>query len=261
MDFSQQPLERKQMLKVGFKTDRGRVREENQDACFILHSQNVFLLADGVGGGKSGSLASRLAVMDVANNLKKDPIFNYKDQASIESYFRKLVASANETVRLEAESDFSKLGMATTLTACAIVEDRAYFTQVGDSRGYILRDRQLIQITEDHSYVNELIKRGELTPEEAEFSLDRHKITRAIGAEPEVKADFYAEELQDGDLVLLCSDGLYDAVYEGEIIVMFDREKDMNKLAADLIRRANECGGHDNISVVCIYYLEGERHG
>lgn len=249
------------MLRVGFKTEKGRVREENQDACFVLHSQNVFLLADGVGGGKSGSLASRMTVSEIAKSLRKDPISNYVGIGPIKQYLQSLVDLANQAVRKEAGSDPSKMGMATTLTACAIVGNKAYFIQVGDSRGYILRRGQLIQVTEDHSYVNDLVKKGILTPEEAQYSSERHKITRAVGAEADLEADFYKEDLQAGELVLLCSDGLYGEVSEEEIIEICQEEEDMNEMANRLIERANQYGGHDNISVVCISYGEGEHHG
>lgn len=249
------------MIRVGFKTDRGQVRKENQDACFVLHSQNVFLLADGVGGGNSGSLASKLAVSHMAQRIKDRPVSEYVGQAAIKEYMEDLMETANATIIQEAMDKPENMGMATTLTACAVVGKMAYFIHIGDSRAYLIRGGEMIQITEDHSYVNDLLKRGLITPEEAEQSTERHKITRALGADRTVEPDFYSRELEDNDLILLCSDGLYGEVDKEEIIDICLEEEDMTSMANSLVERANYYGGYDNISVICIAYGEGERHG
>lgn len=251
------------MLNVGFKSDIGRVRSENQDSCFVVHGEDVFLLADGVGGGmggKAGSTASSTAVSYIAENIKKHRPPKGHDSRKIEAYLNELVEQANSAIRKISLEEPKYSGMATTLVACMIRDDKAYFISAGDSRGYVLSGGRLVQITEDHSYVFALYKQGVLTKEEALNHKDSNQINKALGADVKVGADFYEATLTKNDIIILCSDGLYKEVSEDDIADICKDEEDMSQLAKSLIERANKNGGGDNVSVICIKYLGGNEN-
>ncbi len=171
------------------------------------------------------------------------------------------VEAANIRIIHRAIEAPENVGMATTLVMCYINGNKAYFANAGDSRAYIFRDGELRQITEDHSYVNLLVKKGAITKEDAINHEESNKITKALGVEYPVKADYYIEKLRKNDVLLLCTDGLYNEVDENEICDLIKHEKDMSKLAEQFLSRANAHGGKDNITVVCLKIEGGFQNG
>ena len=151
-----------------------------------------------------------------------------------------------------AKATPERKGMACTLLLAYVSQKDAYFVNVGDSRGYIYRAGSLFKITEDHSYVNKLVSMGVLTRDQAEAQVDNHVITRAIGAYPSISADYYRTGVIPGDVLILCTDGLYNELSEETIAEFIKQDPPMQQLAETLISAANEAGGRDNITAVCI---------
>ena len=240
------------MITVGFKTDKGIKRRDNEDSLFVIPDKKIFIVADGVGGQNSGELASRMTVGYMAQFVCLNPIENAKTGAELKSYFKKLFSGANSLVHEKAVSEPGNYGMATTAVLCYIRDNTAYFVNVGDSRAYLIRDGKYYQITEDHSFVQTMIREGHLTKEEAEKRSDKNMITRAIGGEEEVHPDFFTLDLFQRDTIILCTDGLHGEVSDEDMAAMASASSAMHDLATQLVDKANEAGGKDNISVVCI---------
>ena len=159
------------MAQLGFKSSTGAVREKNEDACFVIPSHNVYVVADGVGGNNAGEIASRTAVQGVAEYVTEISIDGCETDEEICSYFLDCIADINDRVYRLGHEHRENRGMATTLVLAYLRDDKAYIMNVGDSRAYLLRDNELQQITEDHTYVNELVRSGVITKEEAELLL------------------------------------------------------------------------------------------
>ncbi|MEG0291352.1 MAG: Stp1/IreP family PP2C-type Ser/Thr phosphatase [Anaerovoracaceae bacterium] len=240
------------MIQIGFKSDRGKRRNNNEDACFVMPKENVYMVADGVGGNNAGECASNMAVSKIAECIRENSLTGIEDQNEIAICLKRYIEIANKEIIDFALHNKENRGMATTLVMCYIKGDTLYIANIGDSRAYIYRQGELFQITEDHSYVNSLIKMGAITHEEAKDHEKGHMITKALGAAKEADADYYQTKIVDGDVVLLCTDGLYGELSEGEIEKLISQEGDMSKLAEKLIAYANEAGGRDNITAVCI---------
>ena len=241
------------MICVGFKSDRGSKRKNHEDSCFVMPKEHVYMVADGVGGNNAGEKASSMAVTIIAEKVKNKPLDKATTDDEICGYLNNYIELANKEIRKYAINHPEHRGMATTLVLCYINENKGYFANAGDSRAYIYRNKKLCQITEDHSYVNELLREGLLTYKEAINHENSNMITKALGAEEEVKADFYQTELLEGDIVLLCTDGLYNELNEEEISEAIDYyESNMLHLAEILINRANKHGSRDNVTAVCL---------
>ncbi|HUF84238.1 MAG TPA: Stp1/IreP family PP2C-type Ser/Thr phosphatase [Acidimicrobiia bacterium] len=228
-------------LVVGERTDKGRVRDGNEDERLIDRRMDLYAVADGMGGHQAGEVASSTAVealrAAVANGT---PI-------------RDAITKANEAVLERSGGDERLRGMGTTLTAATLATGGTLLIgHVGDSRAYLARDGEMRQVTDDHSLVEEMVRGGELTPEQAEVHPQRSVITRALGIDPGVEVDLYTLELRDGDRVLLCSDGLSGMVRTEEIAAILEREPDPQKAANELVDAANKAGGEDNITVVLL---------
>lgn len=243
-------------MDVGFKTDKGVTRYNNEDACFVMIEENVFIIADGVGGNKSGEIASRTATRLVAEYISKNPPREDFTEIQVNSYFQNCLNTVNCSV-LENSLKFDQnQGMATTIVVGYVCRNKLYVFNVGDSRAYIYRKGDLRQITEDHTYVNTLVKAGIITPAEAETHEKRHMITKAMGAEPVVDADLFIEDLEIDDVVILCTDGLYGEVSSEEIISYIERGNNMSETCSDLVDLANLNGGGDNITIICLRYTK-----
>ena len=226
------------LVELAQLSDTGRVRHHNEDRS--LARLPVIAVADGMGGAKAGEVAAQVAV---------DEVGELAAPASADQ-IRSAVARANETIRRMASEDPEKSGMGTTLTAATFEDGRLDVVHVGDSRAYLWRDGALRQLTEDHSVVAELVRRGSLSPEDAEHHPHRNVITRALGAEPEVTTDTVSEHLRDGDVVLLCSDGLSSYVGQEQIADDLRGAASLDEAARALVERANAAGGTDNVTVV-----------
>jgi protein phosphatase len=232
---------------AGF-TDAGRRRRHNEDA-FVCEPP-LFAIADGMGGAQAGELASRLAAASVGR----------ADAGALTGRDRvvALVDEANRSVYERATADESVSGMGTTMTVALVEDDLVWIGHVGDSRAYLVRDGRLEQVTEDHSLVAELVRSGRLTEEEAESHPHRSVITRALGTEPEVEIDAIAVDARDGDIFLLCSDGLTTMVDDASILALIDGNREQLEVAARaLVSAANDAGGEDNITVV-LFALDAE---
>ena len=243
-------------MDVGFRTDRGRVRANNEDAFFILKNDGVFIVADGVGGSKSGEIASRTAVNEVAGFVENNKMGVGEEE--IKEFFLEALDVANEKVYGLSEKFSENMGMASTLVLAYIDGKDLYVVNVGDSRAYIYNDKTLKQITEDHTYVNALVNAGVITEGEAKERKDKNMITRAIGAEPTVEPDIFKVKIKAGDKILLCTDGLYGEIDEVEMAKVFGLNLSMTETCLFFVDMANANGGHDNITAVCIAITEDD---
>ncbi|MBR2000735.1 MAG: serine/threonine-protein phosphatase, partial [Firmicutes bacterium] len=174
------------------------------------------------------------------------------DEDQLQKYFLECITGANDEICKMASEDWQYSGMATTLVVAYINNDKGYVVNIGDSRAYLVRDHEIMQITHDHTYVNELLMQGSISEEEARRHPERNMITRAVGGDPTVRPDFFRFDLEPGDVILLATDGLFGELEDDRICAMVSKETSMHKLAAELVEAANVHGGRDNISVVCI---------
>lgn len=240
------------MVQIGFKCNRGIVRENNEDACFVIPSHDVYIVADGVGGNKSGEVASRTAVSEIAGLVDSGDLKSRQSAEDIFSFFYEALETANDMIyRLGVENPDNR-GMATTTVIAYVREDTAYISNIGDSRAYLFRGDTLNRITTDHTYVNELISKGVITEEEAENHKQKNVITKALGTEILAEPDFYKVSMQKDDILMLCSDGLYGEVEPQAMERIMGSGASMNDTCAQLVEEAIKCGGRDNITVVCI---------
>ena len=233
---------------VGVITDTGRRRRRNEDA--YVCEPPLFAIADGMGGAQAGEVASRLA----AAALKES-----RADAGGEHRIYDLIQEANRRVYARSSTDPKTSGMGTTITVALVENGNVAFGHVGDSRAYLIRDGHMEQVTEDHSLVNELMKSGKLSREEAETHPQRSVITRALGTDPDVDADTFTIEAKVGDVFLLCSDGLTDMVEEREIQELVERNREnLGAALKALVKAANRGGGEDNITVVAFEIAEDQ---
>lgn len=228
-------------MKAAGRTDRGRVRELNEDT-FGYHD-NLFVVADGMGGHQAGEVASAIAVETI---LKADLTGDLK------TAMQKTMAAANQAILKEAGQDKDLSGMGTTVAVLYVDGERAYVTNVGDSRVYYLSGSNLKQITHDHSLVYELVKSGEITIEEAKTHPQRNILTRALGSNEMLETEISEIEVAIGDKFLLCSDGLTNSIPEDLIKELMSKEEDPETIVDQLIDSANELGGADNITVILV---------
>ena len=246
----------KPMLQIGFKCNRGVVRKNNEDACFVIPNQDVYIVADGVGGNNSGEIASSTAVESLASFVKANDLGLCGSPDEIFGFFTEALDIAHRRVFEMGREDSACRGMASTVVMSYINGGSAYLANVGDSRAYLFRNGRLKRITKDHTYVNELIDQGVITEKEAESHSQKNVITKAIGAESEVEPDFYKVGLARGDIMLLCTDGLYGEVGEDRMADMLrlavSKDVKMNDLCGAFVDEAILAGGRDNITVICI---------
>jgi serine/threonine protein phosphatase PrpC len=221
-------------------TDVGQQRQTNEDAYF--ERSPVFAVADGMGGARAGEVASAMAVEALGELGETGP--------GAEQRLREVARSANRRIYEMAQSDSEHAGMGTTFTAAEVVGNEIAVGHVGDSRLYRLRDGQLERLTDDHSLVEELVRQGKLTPQEAETHPQRSIITRALGPEPDVDVETFTFPARDGDVYLICSDGLSGMVSEAELAQILAQAGSLDEAAQRLIDAANQNGGKDNITVV-----------
>jgi PPM family protein phosphatase len=240
------------MTQVGFKTDKGKKRDRNEDSLFVMPLEDIYIVADGVGGQNSGELASSLAVKSIAEYIKARPLHDIEDEEALKSYFLDCIKSANQTIYQTAQFSEQNSGMATTAVLLHLTSGNAYIVNVGDSRAYICRDGRINQVTEDHTYVNELVKGGSITKEQAEIHPQKNMITRALGGEKKILPDFYRLETVKDDIIILCTDGLYGELSEEEICGIAAASDSMSALSKILVQQANRNGGNDNITVICL---------
>ncbi|MEA2313872.1 MAG: family protein phosphatase [Solirubrobacteraceae bacterium] len=231
-------------------TDTGRQRRANEDS--LLARSPLFVVADGMGGAQAGEVASRIAVEAFTTGLA--------GSAHPEAELAEIARAANLRIHERSHTNAEQAGMGTTLTAVYVGEQEVAIAHVGDSRAYCLRDGELLRLTDDHSLVDELMRQGRLTPEEAVEHPQRSVITRALGPESTVEVDTRSLSARAGDVYLLCSDGLTTMLAEDQILELLLANPQLHDAGEALIGAANEAGGRDNITVVLLR-LEDVRAG
>lgn len=225
----------------GSKTDIGRVRAHNEDSFMV--APPLYVVCDGMGGHAAGEVASEIAVNTIADLAPK-----YADAEAL----GQAVEAANHAIIRGARKGLGREGMGTTCTAAILDHERLIVAQVGDSRAYLLHKGQLQQITRDHSLMADMIESGQITPAEAKTHPNRSIITRALGSSPHTQADLYEINVEPGDRLLLCSDGLSGMLEDHELALTLGRVEDPQSCAEQLIDEANAAGGVDNITAVVV---------
>ena len=238
-------------MRVYSATDVGQRRKMNQDYVFVSENPvgnlpNLFVVADGMGGHNAGDYASSHAVQTLVDEIRRDADFNPI------KVIRHAIETANTEILDSSRSDENLRGMGTTMVVCTIVGHYAYVANVGDSRLYVVQG-EIHQVTKDHSLVQEMVRMGEIKPEEARNHPDKNIITRALGAERTVDIDFFDLKLEPDSTILMCSDGLSNMVEDRTMEeIITNPDKDITWKGDTLIREANQNGGKDNIAVILI---------
>ncbi len=245
-------------------THPGQVRDHNEDAMLIDEKNGVFVVADGMGGHNAGEVASRMVVQEVARQARvlAHALFDQSQDPArgrrwALHYLPQVIEQANRLIYDEAQRDRGQRGMGTTAVMLMPVGDEAYICHVGDSRVYLYRDGDLFQITEDHSLVTRLLRQGQISREEAERHPHKNLITRCVGIQPQVEVDSLYLDLQPGDRLLLCSDGLSDMLDLDYLRKLF-RHYTGQEFVDAAIRAANQAGGLDNVTVVVVEAVEDQ---
>jgi len=239
------------VLKTFSITDIGRKRKLNQDFLYtsekaVGNLPNVFIVADGMGGHKAGDYASKATVETMLAEIATS---TETDAAVI---LERAIQTANTLIRRRAEEFPDFQGMGTTVVAASCLGDILKVANVGDSRLYVISNREIRQITRDHSLVEEMVRMGGIDRDEARNHPDKNIITRAVGADDTVRPDFFTVKMEKGDIILMCTDGLTNMLEDEEIRMILDGARDLVEKAQELVRAANDKGGKDNISVILI---------
>lgn len=231
------------------RTDVGVVRSGNEDAYLMLADRGLFVVADGMGGHAAGEVASDMATRLVAEGYK--PVRGMSDD-ELMAQMVAAIRAANAAIFERTLQEHDKRGMGTTATVLALLPRRYLIGQVGDSRAYVLRGGVMTQITKDHSYVQEQVDAGRLTPEEARVHPYANVITRCVGSSGDVVPDLYIGTLEAGDLVLLASDGLTGMVEDEDLQEILEKGGSLEERVDRMIEEANRRGGLDNITVILV---------
>ena len=245
-------------LRIGSTTDVGCRRQLNEDSIMTIEAQYAFesrarsrcvmIVGDGMGGHQKGELASTLGVGVVAEIVQ--PLLVSNDEIDFAVALRRAIAEANDRILEYSTNHPECAGMGTTLTAAVISESQLTIGHVGDSRAYLIDGNEIMQLTKDHSVVQEMVDRGEITKEQARTHPERNKITRVVGYYGQVESDIYSASLKDGDRVLLCCDGLVIHLTDDEIKQLVIQNPEPSEANARLVALARDRGGNDNISVI-----------
>ena len=241
------------MIKAYAKSDIGKVREINQDDYYISESLDevqLYMLADGMGGYNGGEIASKFATLSAKSYIETNFETIPHDRDNILKLIASSIEYANMVVYEKAKENLELANMGTTLEICLIYNSKAFIGHIGDSRIYRIRKEFIRKLTKDHSYVEELVKDGTITKEEAEHHPKKNMLMKAVGCTPYVEPDVMVKGFIKEDVLLMCSDGLTNMVTEQEIYEYV--KKDVQTSCEQLIKRANEMGGYDNITVVIL---------
>ncbi|MDR0326643.1 MAG: Stp1/IreP family PP2C-type Ser/Thr phosphatase [Oscillospiraceae bacterium] len=237
-------------------TDKGVARRENQDSFYLelshANDQAVCVVCDGMGGARSGNIASQIAADIFCGDLRLQ-VKPGMSQKSLKAALASAVSAANKQIYEKARTDADYCGMGTTLVGAVVTPDSAVVVNVGDSRAYHISQSGIRQITRDHSLIEDLVGRGELTREEAKNHPSKHLITRVLGTDQAVIPDLFIAEFEEGDFLLLCSDGLTNVVDDQEILFEVLHGGDPMLACDRLIGMANSRGGPDNITIILIH--------
>ena len=234
------------------KTDIGKVRSKNQDQAAVIvntKDQIVAVVCDGMGGHRSGEIASRVVIEHVVSCFNCIPPFDNVDE--VKKWIKETIIEADIIVKKAAMQNIEHRGMGTTIVVAVFMDNMLYISHVGDSRAYVLKNDNLIQVTRDHTLVNELIKRGVISEEEGKNHSQKHVLMQAIGADTKIEPSLIELDFVNS-LLLLCSDGLYNSLDENKIIEVLKKDIKVPYMVDELIDLANENGGYDNIAVAII---------
>lgn len=239
-------------MKAFAKTDIGKAREINQDYYYIPTTDklDLYILADGMGGYNGGEVASKLAIDSVKKYIENNFEKEKETKESILNLIKSAIEYANMIVYKKSKEVKELEGMGTTLEICLIYNNKAYIGHIGDSRIYRIRKGVMRKLTKDHSYVQKLVEDGKITREEANTHPKKNMLIKALGCMPFVEPDIRARNIEKGDILIMCSDGLTNMVKEEEIHRIV--QEDPQSAADKLVKNANEAGGYDNITVVII---------
>ncbi|MDO4648807.1 MAG: Stp1/IreP family PP2C-type Ser/Thr phosphatase [Eubacteriales bacterium] len=238
-------------MRIFSATDVGQKRQMNQDYVYVSadpvgNLPNLFVVADGMGGHNAGDYASSHGVQTLVEEIRRDSDYNPV------KVIRHAVEVANQEILEKAENDENLRGMGTTMVVCTIVGQYAYVANIGDSRLYVI-ERQIQQVTRDHSLVQEMVRMGELNQEEARNHPKKNIITRALGAEKTVEVDFFDLKLESGSVILMCSDGLSNMVEDRKMEeIVHSEDADLDAKGRRLVDEANQNGGKDNIAIILV---------
>ncbi|WP_075980973.1 Stp1/IreP family PP2C-type Ser/Thr phosphatase [Bacillus massilinigeriensis] len=249
-------------MKAIFMTDRGRIRQHNEDNGGIFMNKDghrLAIVADGMGGHRAGDVASELTLSHLQKLWEQSEKIETADQA--EEWLKSHITEVNSLVFQHSQEHSECEGMGTTVVAAIATDRFATVANIGDSRGYILNETGFQQLTEDHSLVNELVRTGQITKEDAENHPRKNVLLRALGTEGAVEMDIKTIIFEDGDIVLLCSDGLSNKVSEEEMQNILKGGETLEQKGTELVRLANENGGEDNITLVILEYLDNSERG
>ena len=242
-------------MRASALTDIGKKRDMNQDRVYISMEKtgsfdNLFILADGMGGHRAGDQASKLFIETLTDYISKNT------DAPAVTVFLSGISYANTCVYHRAQSDEGLYGMGTTCVCATISDQFLTVANIGDSRLYLIRDGKMRQVTRDHSLVEELVAAGEIKRDSKEYKKQKHIITKAVGIERDIRADIFDETLMPGDYVLMCSDGLTNMLSDRDILSIVKGKGTTGEKCAKLVKKANRKGGTDNISVILIENTE-----
>lgn len=243
-------------MQIEYQSDVGRRRNTNQDYASVFTNQEgvkLAILADGMGGHRAGDIASQMAVLNLGNAWEEQDL---TDDEKIAQWFIQAIQEENALIYQRGQEQPEYNGMGTTIVAAALSEERFTIAHVGDSRAYLIRDGKIIQLTEDHSLVNELVKSGEISEEMAVNHPRKNILTRSVGMPGTVEVDVSTYIWQLKDRLLLCSDGLTNMLSEEMIETIVNQEGTLSDKVTELINQANEAGGADNITVLLIEFKE-----
>jgi protein phosphatase len=238
------------------KTDIGRIRSKNEDSLYVDQKHmRIFIVADGMGGHNAGEVASKMAIEQVSESIKnKFDSISTNDEAQIKRVIEDAIYEGNKEIYNQSLSHNSWDGMGTTITMALFIDHKLYFAHVGDSRAYMLRQKELTQLTEDHTLVSELMKNGSITEVEAKTHPKRNVITKALGTEISPIPDILSVDVDDGDVIILCTDGLTNMVDDYLIKNSFLNDSNLQDACDFLVDEANNRGGFDNITLIAIRY-------
>lgn len=239
-------------MEIGVKSDIGCDRQINEDAYYISKKHQFFIIADGVGGCNAGDIASKNAVETAALFLESKSLDKIDRDESVYNILQLCIESVNRYIVDMAQNNNSYQGMGTTMIVSIALSNKIYFAHLGDSRGYLIRGERVTQITDDHTVPAGLYREGKISKDEAQNHPQRHMITKAIGMQEEIKADMYQLELQEGDIIILCTDGLYDKVNAKEFYQVFTNKVKIQDGCDELVRLAISRESKDNITVLAL---------
>ena len=247
-------------MKVAYKTDVGRKRQNNEDSFYVDLEKRLFIVADGMGGHQAGEVASQIAVESLKNSLSTLRL-NEMESEKIKEHILRAMMNAHKDIIEKAKTDINLAGMGTTVVLALGIDDKYYISHVGDSRAYLIRNKNITQLTDDHTVVAELLKVKMITPEKVKTHHMRHVLTQALGSNTQIIPSIQDITLEEGDILLLCTDGLTDMLSDEEILSIVDEHgEDIKKSVQVLVDIANEKGGKDNITVLLILHSEVNKN-